>query len=56
MFPLFSAFLSGSVPTAVSGHLDENLLEVSASRPAHYLSTGAIMSLLAFLYGEFLTS
>lgn len=47
-----SACINGSVTSAVGGHVDTIMPESPSARPVHHLSTGAIISLMAFLYAS----
>ncbi|KAL5960518.1 Zinc transporter 5 [Taenia solium] len=49
---LISACINGSVTSAVGGHVDTIMPESPSARPVHHLSTGAIISLMAFLYAS----
>ncbi|KAL5109740.1 Zinc transporter 5 [Taenia crassiceps] len=49
---LISAFINGSVASTVGGHVDTIMPESPSARPVHHLSTGAIISLMAFLYAS----
>ncbi|VDM31045.1 unnamed protein product [Hydatigera taeniaeformis] len=49
---LISACINGSVASAVGGHVDTIMTEFPSARPVHHLSTGAIISLMAFLYAS----